>query len=314
MNVVLFGGTGFVGTHLARKLASMHFNIVVPTRRPHRHRDLLVLPTLKLVKANIQDEDDINKLVENANVVVNLVGILNETGKGSSFENIHVKFPEKLAKTCLKSQVNQFIHISSIGANIDAPSAYLRSKGQAEALISRVAEQGLSTTIFRPSVIFGPDDSFTRRFEQLLKLSMGWFFLVSPESRMQPVYVQDVVECIAQAMNEPRAAGKCYELAGPEEFNLFEIVSLIDELIQGNHKIIRLSPAVSRRMAAFMQYIPGKPLTPDNLLSLQVPNVSSETLPGWFGIEPCRLADIAETYLRPRSSNRFDRYRARARR
>ena len=131
---------------------------------------------------------------------------------------------------------------------------------------------------------------------------------------MQPVYVQDVVECIAQAMNEPRADGKCYELAGPEELELFEIVSLIDELIQGNHKIIRLSPAVSRRMAAFMQYIPGKPLTPDNLLSLQVPNVSSETLPEWFGVQPCRLADIAETYLRPRSSNRFDRYRARARR
>lgn len=311
--IVVFGGTGFLGTHLVRALASDDFEIVIPSRRPARHKELLVLPSLQVMQADIRNKDEVDQIVENADIVVNLVGILNESKKRNTFERIHAVFPAELADSCLKHKVSQLLHVSSIGAAIDAPSAYLRSKGAAEAKLKECMDKGLSITIFRPSVIFGANDSFTRKFELLLRLAKGVFLLVCPEAQMQPVYVKDVVQCMIRAIDEPAAVGQIYELGGPEVLTLFEIVSRIDEMTGGHHKIIRLSQAQSSMLASFIQYVPGKFFTPDNLLSLQVPNVCSSQLPDWFGYQPRSFADVAATYLQARS-NRFDRYRRHARR
>lgn len=311
--IAVFGGTGFLGTHLVRALSSNDFEIVIPSRRPARHKELLVLPNLQVVQADIRNKDEVDQIVENADIVVNLIGILNESKKRNTFERIHAVFPAELAESCRKHKVSQLLHVSSIGAAVDAPSAYLRSKGRAEAALKEFMDKGLSITIFRPSVIFGANDSFTRKFELLLRLAKGVFLMVCPDARMQPVYVKDVVQCMVRAIGEPAAVGQIYELGGPEELTLFEIVSRIDKLTGGNHKIIRLSQAQSSMLASFIQFVPGKFFTPDNLLSLQVPNVCSNQLPDWFGYQPRRFTDVAATYLQVRS-NRFDRYRRHARR
>ncbi len=307
---VLFGGSGFVGRYLAKSLTNDGWSVNVVARRPHRHRDLLVMPTLKLRQIEEYTAESIASFIGEGDTVVNLIGILNES-KRNSFERIHTQLPKLISDACIEKQARRFVHISSLGADTEAPSAYLRSKGKAEKAIFEAIEQGLDAVVFRPSIIFGRHDLFTNQFASLLKMSFGFFVVVSPESKLQPVYVRDVVHCIQHAMNARETSCNSCDLAGPDIYTMKELIQLIDKMIGRRHRMIPLSAALSRLLATFLQFAPGKPLTPDNLLSLQVENVIKKEFPAPYGMQPRRFEDVAKNWLSPQSEQ-FDIYRTKA--
>ena len=278
------------------------------TSRPHRHRDLLVLPTVRLVEGRNLNPASIRKLLKTGDTVVNLIGILNESGD-RTFDQVHAKLPAEIAHECIRANVRRLIHIGALGTAADAPSAYLRSKAKGQEAILDAADKGLDCAVLRPSVIFGADDSFTHQFAMLLKMAKVAFPLISPDATMQPVYVGDVVRCIVHAMTVQRLECRCCDLAGPEVFTLAELVSIIDRLSGYRRRIIGLNPFLSGLVAGILQFAPGQPVTPDNLLSLKVPNVLSETSPRPYGMQSARFEETAKTWLQP-TANRFDALRA----
>lgn len=309
---VIFGGTGFVGTQLAAALVKERYEVLVMSRRPQRHRELLVLPGTRLVQGSIHDCQQVSAFVDGADLVVNLVGILNESGD-DTFDRVHARFPENLAAACIERGAGKLVHISSLGTAADAPSEYLRSKARGELAVVASMDRGLNATVYRPSIIYGPNDGFTRMFSRFLKLAKGFFPVVCADAQMQPVYIQDVVRCVVQGLRSHHSSGNCYELAGPEVFSLLDLISIINELTGCNRRLIPLSHAQSKLAASFMQHLPGKPLTPDNVLSMQVPNVSECGFPEHFDSQPRQFRHTAAGWLRGRA-NRLDAYREQARR
>ena len=311
IRVVLFGGTGFVGRHLANSLFNQGCEVVIVSRRPQRHRHLLVLPTVHMVEGDIHDCESISRLISNADAVVNLIGILNEGGGNHSFERIHSRFPENLAAACIEQKVGRLIHVSALGSKTDAPSSYLQSKGRGETAIVAAMDRGLSATVFRPSIVFGPHGGITQMFERMLRLARGFFLVVCPDAQMQPVHVQDVAQCIAKSLRVPQSAGNCYDLAGPDVLSLYEIVSIINELSGCDRRLVRVNDSASGLLASVMQFLPGKPITPDNVLSMQVPSVSDCGFPAFFGSPLRGMRQTAESWLIARESQ-FNAYRAQA--
>ncbi len=309
-HAVLFGGSGFVGRQLAKTLSNDGWSIDITTRRPHRHRDLLVIPSLKLKQIKQLTPKSITALINEGDTIVNLVGILNES-KQSTFEDVHALLPQQIANACIEQKAHRLIHVSSLGADIEAPSAYLRTKGKGEQAVFAASNQGLDSIVIRPSVIFGRHDSFTNQFARLLKTSFGFFLVVAPDSKLQPVYVRDVVNGVSHAMNARETFCKSCDLAGPDVYSLKELIETIDQCIGRRHKMIPLNATYSKLLAKILQFAPGKPLTPDNLLSLTVPNVIDKKFPAPYGIQTGRLEEIAKNWLTPQS-DRFDSYRAKA--
>ena len=309
-NAVIFGGAGFVGRNLTHELAKQDWNISVVTRRPHRHRDLLVMPTVKLIEIEQLDSETIRSVVRENDTVINLVGILHESRR-QSFEAIHTQLPGSIAEIGVEKNIRRLIHISALGADVNAPSRYLQSKGHGERALSDRKHQGLQYDIIRPSIIFGPDDSFTRLFAKLLKLSKVIFFVISPDAKMQPVYVGDLVNCILHAVNQQHSSCSSFDVAGPEVFTFYELIRSIDELSGGRHRLIRLNDSLTRLVATFAQFAPGKLLTPDNILSLQVPNVIQMEQPEPYGAQSRRFEDTAAFWLEPQTE-RLDTYRTQA--
>ncbi len=311
-HAVIFGGSGFLGRHLVRRLARDNWDVTVATRRAHRSRELLVLPTVRMVEAKRLDDDTINTLLSENVTVINLIGILHESGT-QTFEDVHANLPQRIATIGMEKNIRRLIHISSLGADVDAPSQYLKSKGQGEQNLFEAMQLGLQCEIIRPSIIYGPDDSFTRLFAKLLKLAKGFFFVIEPESQMQPVYVGDLVECIMHAIVRPRSAGRSFDVGGPQVLTFYELIELIDKLIGSRHKLIPLNHYLSNSIASVMQFAPGKPLTPDNILSLQVPNIIQTDQPEPYGVQPSSFEETAKAWLSPQPQP-LDIYRAQARR
>ncbi len=309
-NAVILGGAGFVGRNLARELAERNWNVSVVTRRPHRHRDLLVMPTVRLIEVEQLDSDTIRSLLRENDTVINLVGILHESRR-HSFEAIHTQLPSNIADIGIEKNIRRLIHISALGADVNAPSRYLQSKGFGERALSDRKDQGLRFDIIRPSIIFGPDDSFTRLFARLLKLAKFIFLVISPDAKMQPVFVGDLVECILHAVNQQHSSCDSFDVAGPEVFTFYELIRSIDELSGGRHRLIRLNDNLSRMVANFAQFTPGKLLTPDNILSLQVPNIIQTEQPAPYGAQSRRFEDTAVSWLKPQT-RRLDAYRTQA--
>jgi NADH dehydrogenase len=292
--VCVLGGTGFVGRHLTSRLADEGYRVTVPSRRPQRHRDMLVLPTLRLVQADIHDMDQLRTHLQGCDVAVNLVGILNEKGhKGEGFRHAHVELARKLMQACAETGVARLLHMSALNADAaSGPSLYLRTKGEAENLVLTFSGGLTQATSFRPSVIFGPGDSFLNRFAQLLKWPPLAFPLACPNTRFAPVYVGDVVERFVGAIDERSAFGKRYDLCGPREYTLKQLVQYVARLSGRRRWIIGLPDWASRLQAAILEYMPGKPFSLDNYRSLTQHSVC-------HGKERCpaSLESIAPGYL-----------------
>jgi NADH dehydrogenase len=304
MRILVIGGTGFIGRHLANRLGAAGHTILVPTRLFVRGRDLLVVPTLTLLQGDIYDDASLDSMVAGCDAVVNLVGILHgDRGQpyGSAFARAHVMLPQRIAQSCRRNGVRRMVHISALGADSAGPSMYLRSKGDGEAAVRKVfAEWGHDGwTIARPSVIFGPDDNFTNLFARLARM-MPVIPLAGSHTRMQPVYVLDVAAAIQAMLGDSHTAGKTYELAGPQVHTLGEIAGMCAKWSGHPRFVCDVPMGVGRMQAAFLACLPGTPLmSPDNLDSLKVDNVAAMPMASELGVVPTALEAVAPTYLAP---------------
>lgn len=295
--ICILGGTGFVGRHLAARLANDGHRLKVLTRHRERHRDLLVLPRLILVEADVHDPKILAAELEGCEVAVNLVGILNERGHdGRGFYRAHVALPRTLVQVCREKGVKRLLHMSALGADAAyGRSHYQRTKGEGENTVH--AAQDLQVTSFRPSVIFGPDDAFFNRFTRMLKITPYWFPLACAGSRLQPVFVGDVVEAFARSLERQSTVGKRLELCGPKVYSLEELVEFAATTLRLRRRVVALSDGMSRLQAKLLEYLPGKPFSWDNYLTLQTDNVCHESFPEELGIVPAAVEDVVPRYL-----------------
>jgi len=206
---LILGGAGFLGRHLAAELARRAVEVTVPSRRRERAKHLIVLPTVDVVEADVNAPGVLERLAKGRDAVINLVGILH-----GNFERAHVELPRAIVAACRAGGVARLLHVSALGAAPDAPSEYLRSKARGEEVVLGAA--GLEATVFRPSVVFGPEDRFLNTFASLARY-LPVLALACPHARFQPVYVGDVARAMAEALEKPEARGKRYELCGPRE-------------------------------------------------------------------------------------------------
>lgn len=284
--VCLLGGSGFVGSRLAAALATRGYPLVIPTRQRSRARHLLVLPTVRLVETDVGRPDALEAALRGSRVVVNLVGILNERGRdGAGFRQAHSQLAAAVVAASARLGMHKLVHLSALGADADAgPSHYLRSKGAAERAISHATSP--AWTILQPSVIFGAGDSFTNRFGRLLGRLPYVFPLAMPQARFAPAHVDDVVAAIVRAIEEPDTNGRTYQLCGTEVLSLIDIVRRIAAALGLQRRVIGLPRWASRLQARVMDFVPGKPFSTDNFLSLTVDSVCSENGFAALGIEP----------------------------
>lgn len=270
--VCIIGGTGFVGHHLIPKLASAGIACRIPARRPHRYRSLEVQQGCELTMLENLEVESLKHHFDGCDAVINLLGILNESSI-CSFEEIHVEAPKKIMEAAQQSGVKRLLHMSALNADeTDGVSNYLKSKGKGENLMLVQNSGAVKVTTFRPSVIFGDNDSFMNRFAQLLMIP-GPLPLACADAKFSPIYVGDVTTAFLKTLSDASTFGKSYELCGPRTLTLREIVEYIAG-IKGTHKnVIALGDAMSRLQAKILGVMPGKPFTMDNYNSLQQPSV-----------------------------------------
>jgi NADH dehydrogenase len=314
----VLGGSGFLGSRLVARLANAGHAVTVPTRDPERCRHLRVLPTVRVVRANVHAQSALGALLEDADAAINLVGILNEPGRdGSGFRRAHTELMASLVAACGATGVQRLVQVSALkAAGPDADrqltSHYLLSKGEAEALIRAST---LRWTILQPSVIFGPGDSFLNRFAGLLRLIPFALPLAMPEARFAPVHVEDVVEAIVRVLADPGTSGHTYELCGPDVFTLRELVQMVASTMGLQRRVIGLPRTASRLQAAIMDFVPGKPFSTDNFLSLLTDSVGTSDGLRQLGIEPRPLRpNLAAALDAAGLGGIRDRYRKSARR
>ncbi|WP_041747949.1 complex I NDUFA9 subunit family protein [Bradyrhizobium cosmicum] len=310
--VTVFGGSGFLGRNVVRALCRRDYRVRAAVRRPELAGYLQPsgkVGQVHVVQANLRYPASVEAALRDSDVVINLVGILAEGG-AQSFDAVQAKGAETVAKAAAAIGA-RMVHVSAIGADAESPSAYARAKAAGEqAVIAAVP----SATIFRPSVVFGPEDQFTNRFAALARMSPV-MPLIGGETKMQPVYVGDVATAIADAVDGKAKAGATYELGGPEVLTMREIIEAILEITDRKPMLVPLPFGLARFKAAFLQFAPGMlKLTPDQVTLLQRDNVVSEaakaaglTLEG-LGIAADSLEAIAPQYLwRFRPQGQFQR-------
>ena len=317
-NVLVIGGSGFLGQAVCNQLAKAGYRITVPTRRYDKAKHLLTLPTCQIIEANIHDRATLGKLVTGQHMVVNLLGVLHsKQGKpyGQGFRVNHVEFPKALCTAMSKHGVKRIVHISALGVGIQnpAPSMYLRSKTDGETVVK---DSGLAWTILRPSVVFGREDNFLNTFA-----SLSTIFPVIPlagaSARFQPVSVGDVAKAVMACVEDQGkdTQHNTYDLVGPEIFTLKELVQLSARAV-GKKPVVFGIPEFAAKFQAFlMELAPGEPLmSRDNVDSMKIDNVRTAgkvfPLPSY----EC-LSVVAHEYLRAKNlPSDLDEFRARAHR
>jgi uncharacterized protein YbjT (DUF2867 family) len=299
--ITIFGGSGFLGRHLVRALAKRHYRIRVAVRRPDLAGHLQPLGRvgqIHAVQANLRYPDSIAPAVRHADVVINLVAILFERGR-QRFPDVHVAGADAVARAAAAAGA-RMIHVSAIGADPTSPSDYARTKAEGETAVHAAVP---GATIFRPSIMFGPEDDFFNRFAAMARLSPILPLVGGGHTRFQPVFVGDVAEAIARAVDGDARAGTVYELGGPEVKTFRELLEFVLATIERRRLLVPLPFRLAALQAAFLQFLPKPPLTPDQVKLLRSDNVVSaqaerdgRTLPG-LGIEPATIAAIVPTYL-----------------
>lgn len=298
-SVCMLGGTGFVGEHLAARLASEGIRVKILTRYAHGNKRLRVLPTVTLVEADCHDPAVLEREFRDVDAVINLVGTLNEKGRdGSGFRRVHVELVRKVLDACDRAGVDRLLHMSALGADAGGPSHNLRTKGEAESLIMVHNNRRLQATIFQPSAIFGRGDTLFNRFAGLLAL-MPVFPLACPDSRLQPVYVGDVVEAFVRSLNDRATFGQRYQLCGPDVMSMRDIVDYTLKTTGKRRLIVGLPDVLARAQANVMEFVPGKPFSKDNYNSLQVDNICRADKQGLkdLGIAPTGVEAVVPRYL-----------------
>jgi NADH dehydrogenase len=297
LSIAVLGGTGFLGTRLVARLIKHGHRVTVLSRDRELHKHLLVLPGLTLENCDVYQEAQLSERFRGQDVVINLVGILNERGfGGGGFRRAHLELTRTVLQAARSAGVTRLLQVSSLGAATDAPSYYLRSKGEAEKLIHE-QRSSLDWTIFKPSVMFGPGDSFLNRFSALLGSVPLVFPLARANARLQPVLVDDVIEALLRCLHGGACSKRTYEIGGPEVYTLREIVELVATLTGRRRLIIGLPDFVGWLQGFFFNFVPGRPFSTDNYRSLTVDSVCSEDGLAKLGIKPHSMAASARQFL-----------------
>jgi uncharacterized protein YbjT (DUF2867 family) len=295
--IAVLGGTGFLGTRLVARLIKDGHRVTVLSRDREQHKHLLVLPGLTLENCDVYDEAQLSERLRGKDVVINLIGILNERGfSGAGFRRAHTELTQGLLRAARSAGVGKLLQVSALKAAVDAPSYYLRTKGDAEQLI-RETSGALDWTIFRPSVMFGPGDSFLNRFAGLLAAIPLVFPLGKPNARFQPVLVDDVIEALLRCLHGGASSRQTYELGGPQVYSLREIVGLAAKLTGQRRWIFGLPDFVARIQGFAMDFVPGRPFSSDNYRSLTTDSVCTEDGFARLGIKPQSMLASARQYL-----------------
>ncbi len=318
--VCVLGGGGFVGHHIVSLLAARGCRVRVPARRREDCKDLVVLPGVDVVEADIHDPASLQALFAGMDAVVNLVGILHETASSGadsatarqgSFWHAHVELPRKVIKACRETGVRRLLHMSALGADSASRSAYQRSKAEGEALALKATDASLNVTVFRPSVIFGPGDSFLTMFAQLLKLAPV-VPLAGASARFQPIYVADVARAFADALDMPETFGRAYNLCGPKVYTLEQLVKLTARTLHMSRFVLPLGESASYAFARLMELKPGaKIMTRDNHYAMLKDNVCPQGFPAVFG-QPAALESVIGYLKEAHPRRHYHGFRARA--
>lgn len=320
-SVLVVGGSGFLGRHLAAALARESIRTVVPTRSAERAKHLTLLPTVEVVPCDVLEPGRLERLAAGCEMVVNLAGILHgrrgrrdERGPndyGPDFARVHVELPQAVVRACRAAGARRLLHVSAIGASPSAPSEYLRSKGIGEQAV--LAADDLEVTAFRPSVLFGPEDRFLNQFAELARF-LPVLAVPAPRAVFRPVYVVDVIAAMLASVHDTDTWGKAYELCGPREYELRALVDYVCAITGRRRIVVDLPEGLAKFAARFAEWLPNPPFTRDNLLSMHVPSTCSGEFP--FGLRPQALEGIAPLYLAPDGlpRERYPQLRWRARR
>jgi uncharacterized protein YbjT (DUF2867 family) len=299
--ITVFGGSGFLGRHLVRALARRHYRIRVACRRPDLAGHLQPLGRvgqIHAVQANVRHAGSVEAAVRGADVVINLVGILYERGR-QRFDAVQAQGAEQVAKAAAVHDA-RMIQISAIGADANSTSGYARAKAEGETAVLAAKPDA---TIFRPSIMFGPEDDFFNKFAALGRALPALPLIGGGETRFQPVFVGDVAEAIARAVDGEARGGTVYELGGPEVLSFKALMEYVLGVTERRRFLIPLPFGLAKLQATFLQYLPKPLLTPDQVELLRSDNVVSaqanaegRTLPG-LRIEPTAMEVIVPSYL-----------------
>lgn len=304
--ITIFGGTGFIGRHLVRRLAERGARLRVIARNPSRGRHLQPMGGVGQIvveRADLRSEEGLGPALARAGAVVNLIGILHESGR-ATFEEVQGELPGRIARAAKAAGATRMVQISAIGADLDSKSAYARSKAKGEAQ-ARAAMPG--ATIVRPSIVIGPEDGFFNRFASMARFMPALPLIGGGKTRFQPVYVGDVAEAIVAALTRDDTPGNTYELGGPKVYSFEELMRYMLSVIDRKRMLLPLSFDLAALQARVLELLPEPPLTRDQLELLKVDNVVAEgalTLAD-LGITPTPIELIVPDYLA--------RYRARPR-
>lgn len=340
--ICILGGSGFVGTHLVSHLASRGHRIRVVSHRREMAKELILLPTVEVVEADVHDAPELVRQFRGMDVVINMVGILHESRVGrvdlpsarrGDFQQVHIELPRKVVQAMGETGVRRLLHMSALGADPNARSAYLRSKGVGEALVLEAGRKqinherwyldgpkfvrghGLDVTVFRPSVIFGRGDSFLNKFAGLLK-TFPVIPLACPEAEFAPVHVDDVARAFTDSIEKPATIGQSYDLCGPRSYTLEELVRYVGDVVGKKRTILPLGYWTSYFQAWGMEFKPGaKLMTRDNFYAMSVPNTCAGRWPAVFDFDPVTLEAMAPDYLNATAARaRYEGYRENAHR
>lgn len=299
--VTVFGGSGFIGRYLVHSLAKRGHRVRVAVRRPDLAGSLHPLGTvgqIKAIQANLRYRWSIDRALDGADAVVNLVGLLFERGR-QTFDAVQAFGPRAIGEAARARGITDVVHVSAIGADRPSTIGYLRSKAEGEAGIREALPEAV---IMRPSIAFGPGDQFFNRFASMARFSPV-LPLIGEKTRFQPVYAGDVGEAIARAVDGEAPPGSIYELGGPEVLTFRDCMERMLAVTQRRRMLLPLPFGIARSVGRVGQFLPGSPLTPDQVRMLQFHNVVSEeakdegrTL-GGLGIDPTALEMVLPTYM-----------------
>jgi uncharacterized protein YbjT (DUF2867 family) len=334
--ILIIGGSGLIGSAIAAKLCAQGKRVIVPTRRRERAKHLILLPTADVIETDVTQPGVLAGLMHGVDAVINLAGRLHsDTGTpyGRRFRAVHVDLARKVAEACVTAGVPRLLHMSSLCADTNGPSMYLRSKADGEtavrdavtanAAVGAGANSGASAargaqptalTIFRTSVVFGRNDKFINLFAWMQKFA-PFVLLGKPEAKLQPVWVEDVAQAFVNALDEPRTFGRAYDLAGPKVYTLKQLVEYAGAVSGNPRKVFGLPDGLAYLQAWSMEFAPVEMLSRDNLDSTKVDNVMPAPIAPELGVTPAAMEAVVPAYLSGKSpKERYMQFRDHARR
>jgi NADH dehydrogenase len=296
--IIVFGGTGFIGRHLIRRLAARGARVLVPSRNPARGNHLQPMGRVGQIvveRLDLGSDGALARALAGASGVVNLIGILHES-RQQRFETVQGTLPGRIAAAAAAAGIERMVQLSAIGADAESPSAYARSKAQGE---QHAREALPSAVVLRPSIVVGPEDSFFNRFAEMARWLPALPLIGGGETRFQPVYVGDVAEAIVAGLQRRDAAGQLYELGGPQVYSFAELMRYMLAVVGRRRLLLPVSFGMAELQARFLELLPSPPLTRDQVELLKRDNLVAKGAKGLveLGVAPTPIELIVPEYL-----------------